>query len=45
MNTQKIGSFIAFSRRARGLTLQQLEAKSGATNRAVSKWETGVSHS
>lgn len=37
MNPQKTGSFIAFSRRARGLTLQQLEAKLGVPNRAVSK--------
>lgn len=37
MNAQKIGSFIAFSRRTRGLTRQQLETELGVTNRAVSK--------
>lgn len=45
MDAKKIGAFIAESRRARGLTQQQLAGELGVTNRAVSKWETGVSQS
>ena len=45
MDAKKIGALIAATRRARGLTQQQLAAELGVTNRAVSKWETGVSHS
>lgn len=41
MDAKKIGALIAASRRARGLTQQQLAAELGVTNRAVSKWETG----
>lgn len=41
MDAKKIGAFIAASRRARGLTQQQLAEQLGVTNRAVSKWETG----
>lgn len=41
MDAKKIGAFIAASRRARGLTQQQLAGELGVTNRAVSKWETG----
>ena len=43
MDAKKIGAFIAESRRARGLTQQQLAGELGVTNRAVSKWETEVS--
>ena len=41
MDAKKIGALIAATRRARGLTQQQLAAELGVTNRAVSKWETG----
>lgn len=41
MDAKKIGTLIAASRRARGLTQQQLAEELGVTNRAVSKWETG----
>lgn len=41
MDAKKIGGLIAVSRRARGMTQQQLAAELGVTNRAVSKWETG----
>lgn len=41
MDAKKIDALIAASRRARGLTQQQLAAELGVTNRAVSKWETG----
>lgn len=43
MDAKKIDTLIAASRRARGLTQQQLAEELGVTNRAVSKWETGVS--
>ena len=36
---------IAQVRKAAGLTQLQLAEKLGITDRAVSKWETGVSHS
>ncbi len=41
MNQEKIGKFIASSRKAKGLTQMQLAEKLGITDRAVSKWETG----
>ena len=45
MNQEKIGKFIASCRKARGFTQTALAEKLGITDRAVSKWETGVSHS
>ncbi len=45
MNQEVIGSFIAKCRKEKGLTQMQLAEKLNITNRAVSKWETGVSHS
>lgn len=41
MDTEKIGSFIAARRKARGITQQQLADEIGLTNKAISKWETG----
>ena len=38
-------SKLARARIARGLTQMQLAKKLSITDRAVSKWETGVSHS
>lgn len=45
MDQAKIGSFIAARRRQLGLTQAQLAEKLAMTDKAVSKWETGVSHS
>ena len=43
MDDTKIASFIAHERKARGLTQQALADKLGVTNKAVSKWERGLS--
>ena len=40
-----IGKNIAKFRKAKGLTQEELGAKLGVTNQAVSKWESEVSHS
>lgn len=45
MNQEKIGKFIASRRKEQGFTQTVLAEKLGITDRAVSKWETGVSHS
>lgn len=45
MNQIKIGRFIAERRKDKNLTQMQLAEKLGITDRAVSKWENGVSHS
>ncbi len=45
MDQIKIGRFIAERRKLRNLTQMQLAEKLGITDRAISKWETGVSHS
>ena len=41
----KIGNFIAQRRKAAGLTQMQLAERLNITDRAVSKWERGVSQS
>lgn len=43
MNQEKIGRFICELRKEKGLTQAQLAEKFGISNRAVSKWENGVS--
>ena len=43
MNQEKIGKFIASTRKEQGMTQEQLAEELGITNRAVSKWETGRS--
>lgn len=43
MNQEKIGNFIAFKRKEKGLTQEQLAEKLGITKNAVSKWERGLS--
>lgn len=40
-----MGKFIATCRKEKELTQKQLAEKLSITDRAVSKWETGVSHS
>lgn len=45
MNQTEIGEFIAKCRKEKKLTQAQLAEKLNITDRAVSKWETGVSHS
>lgn len=45
MNQEKIGRFIAACRKKQNLTQAALAEQLGITDRAVSKWETGVSHS
>lgn len=41
MENNRIGSFIAQSRREKGLTQQELADELNITNKAISKWETG----
>ena len=44
MDQIKIGKFIAECRKNKNMTQAQLAEKVGVTDRAVSKWENGVSH-
>ena len=43
MDHVKIGKFIAECRKKANLTQMQLAEKLNITDRAISKWETGVS--
>lgn len=45
MNQEMMGKFIATCRKEKELTQKQLAEKLSITDRAVSKWETGVSQS
>lgn len=45
MNQIKIGKFISECRKEKKLTQSQLAEKMNITDKAVSKWENGVSHS
>ena len=45
MNQTKTGTFISECRKEKRMTQAQLAEKLNITDRAVSKWETGVSHS
>ena len=45
MDAKKTGALIAARRRALGLTQKQLAETLHVRDKAVSKWETGVSHS
>lgn len=43
MNQEKIGKFIAECRKEQNYTQAVLAEKLGITDRAISKWENGVS--
>lgn len=45
MDQVKIGRFIAEQRKARQLTQRQLAEELDISDKTISKWETGVSHS
>ena len=45
MDQITIGRFIAKKRKEQSLTQEQLAERLGVSNKTVSKWETGVSHS
>ena len=45
MDQQKIGQFLKSLRKDRQLTQAQLAELLGVSNRTVSRWETGASHS
>jgi len=45
MNAKKVGSFIKEQRQELGLSQKELAEKLYITDKAVSKWKTGVSHS
>lgn len=45
MNENKIGPFIAALRKEKKLTQKELAAQLHITDKAVSKWERGVSQS
>lgn len=44
MNQVKIGKFIAQCRKEKNMTQAELAEKLNITDRAISKWETGVSN-
>lgn len=45
MNQLTTGKFIAQKRKEKNYTQEQLAEKLGISNKTISKWETGVSHS
>lgn len=45
MNQQKFGALIRVLRREKGMTQKALADRLGLSDKAVSKWERGVSHS
>lgn len=44
MNKERLGAFIGERRRELGLTQRELAERLHVTNKAVSKWECGLSH-
>ena len=45
MDTKKIGAFLKQCRKEKNLTQEQLAETIGVSRQAISKWESGVSHS
>lgn len=45
MDAKKTGALLAARRKALGLTQKELAGRLMVSDKAVSKWETGVSHS
>lgn len=45
IDKEKLGAFIAQLRKEKGYTQKELADKLFLSNKAISKWETGVSHS
>lgn len=45
MNQKKIGELIRAARRERGFTQQELATRMHISDKTISKWECGVSHS
>ena len=41
MDTKQVGRFIAYNRRKKGLTQEQLGERLGVSNKTVSRWENG----
>ena len=45
IDKQKFGAFVAQLRKERGMTQREVAEHLHLSDKAVSKWETGVSHS
>ncbi len=45
MNQNRIGEFIQGSRKEKGWTQKELAEQIGVSDKTISKWENGVSHS
>ena len=45
MNPKTTGAFIAALRKEKNLTQKQLADKRNVSDKAISRWETGASHS
>jgi transcriptional regulator with XRE-family HTH domain len=45
MDAKKTGNFICESRKKQGMSQKELADKLGITDKAISKWERGVSQS